>query len=55
MPHHDDNEEPEIGGLLCGCSFHTFARLDDRMTEHEGPKRCRACGETIHGPYHRCR
>jgi len=24
-----------------------------RLSEHEGPKRCKMCGETIHGPYHR--
>ena len=39
MPHHDDNEEPELDCPLCGWGFHTFARLDEHMAEHEGPKR----------------
>jgi hypothetical protein len=28
-----------------------FARLDDHMAGHEGPKKCKTCGETIHRPY----
>lgn len=55
MPHHDDNEEPELDCPLCGRGFSSFARLDEHMAEHEGPKKCRQCGETIRGTYHRCR
>jgi hypothetical protein len=55
MSRSEDNEEPEIDCPLCGRGFHTFARLDDHMGEHEGLPRCRACGETKRGPYHRCR
>lgn len=32
----------------------SHARLKDHYREHEGPRRCRLCGETLHGPYHRC-
>jgi DNA-directed RNA polymerase subunit RPC12/RpoP len=50
-----DESEPEYDCPTCGRSFSTFARLDDHMAEHQGPRRCNACGETIHSPYHRCR
>jgi transcription elongation factor Elf1 len=55
MSPHDDNEEPELDCPVCGHSFHTFARLDHHLAEHEGLKRCKTCGETIHGAFHRCR
>jgi len=55
MSRHEDNEEPELDCSECGRSFHTFARLDDHLAEHEGLPRCNTCGETIRGPYHRCR
>ena len=25
------------------------------VAEHEGLKQCNACGETIRGPFHRCK
>ena len=55
MSRHDDNEEPELDCSVCGRSFHSFSRLDDHISEHEGQKRCKTCGETIRGVYHRCR
>jgi hypothetical protein len=55
MTHHEDNEEPELDCPECGRGFHTFAGLDDHMAEHEGLPRCRTCGETKRGHYHRCR
>jgi DNA-directed RNA polymerase subunit RPC12/RpoP len=51
----DDEFKPEYDCPACGRSFGSFARLDEHLAEHEGPKKCRACGETIRGPYHRCR
>jgi len=51
----DDEFEPEYDCAACGRSFHSFARLDDHLAEHEGLTRCKMCGETIRGPYHRCR
>ena len=51
----DDESEPEYDCPACGRSFGSFARLDEHLAEHEGPKRCKTCGETIHGSYHRCR
>jgi len=50
----DDEFEPEYDCPVCSHSFSSFARLDDHMAEHEGPRRCKTCGETIRGPYHRC-
>jgi transcription elongation factor Elf1 len=55
MTRRADNEEPELDCPHCGRSFHSFARLDDHMSEHEGLKHCNGCGATIRGPYHRCR
>ena len=55
MAHHEDNEEPELDCPFCGRGFSAFARLDEHMVEHEDPKKCRQCGETIRGTYHRCR
>ena len=51
----DDEFKPEYDCPACGRSFSSFARLDEHLAEHEGPKKCRQCGETIHGSYHRCR
>ena len=51
----DDEYDPSIDCPVCHRSFSSYARFDDHLAEHEGPKKCRACGETIHGPYHRCR
>jgi DNA-directed RNA polymerase subunit RPC12/RpoP len=51
----DDECKPEYDCPACGRSFGSFARLDEHLAEHEGPKKCQACGETIRGPYHRCR
>jgi hypothetical protein len=48
-------EKPELDCPLCGRGFSAFARLDEHIAEHEGLKRCRQCGETIRGSYHRCR
>ena len=50
-----DESEPGYDCPACGRSFGSFARLDEHLAEHEGPRRCKLCGETIHGPYHRCR
>ena len=55
MPRDDDEFKPEYDCPACGRSFSSFTRLDEHLAEHEGPKKCRACGETIRGPYHRCR
>src|SRR3981189_3180508 len=55
MSSSDDNEEPELDCPECGRGFSTFARLDDHMARHEGLPRCRTCGETKQGHYHRCR
>jgi len=47
-----DESEPEYPCPVCGRTFRSFARLDDHLAEHEGPRRCRTCSETIRGPYH---
>lgn len=51
----DELDRPEYDCPQCGRSFHSYSRLDDHLAEHEGPRRCSTCGETIRGPYHRCR
>jgi hypothetical protein len=51
----DDESRPEYDCPACGRSFSSFTRLDEHLAEHEGPKKCRQCGETIHGAYHKCR
>lgn len=51
----EDEYDAGIDCPVCHRTFSTFARLDDHLAEHEGPRRCKTCGETIHGPYHRCR
>ena len=51
-------DEDEFNGIdcpVCHRTFSTYARMDDHLAEHEGPKKCRQCGEMIHGDYHRCR
>jgi transcription elongation factor Elf1 len=50
----EDEFDPEYDCPHCGRSFHTFARLDDHMAEHEGLKQCKNCGTIIRAPYHRC-
>ena len=50
----DEFDGPEYDCPTCGHSFHSFGRLDDHMAEHEGPERCKTCGQTKRGPYHRC-
>ncbi len=51
----DDELEPEYDCPHCGRSFGSFARLDDHLAEHEGPRKCNQCGAPIpHGSYHRC-
>ena len=50
-----DDDESSIDCPVCHQTFSTYARMDDHLAEHEGPKKCRQCGETIHGDYHRCR
>jgi hypothetical protein len=50
----DDEFDPVVD---CGVPPVVFQLrpLDDHLAEHEGPKQCRQCGETIRGPYHCCR
>lgn len=47
----DEFDEPGHDCPTCRRTFSTFARLDDHPAEHEGPRRCKLCGETIHGNY----
>ncbi len=51
----EDEFDTGIDCPVCYRTFPSYARLDDHMAEHEGPRRCSTCGETIRGPYHRCR
>ena len=51
----EDETDAGIDCPVCHRTFSTYSRLDDHLIEHEGPKRCRNCGETIRGAYHRCR
>lgn len=51
----EDEFDPSIDCPVCHRSFSSYSRFDDHLAEHEGPKKCRMCGETIRGPYHRCR
>lgn len=51
----DEFDEPGYGCPHCARSFHSFARLDSHMAEHEGLPHCNACGETKRGTFHRCR
>ena len=51
----DDDEFDGIDCPLCHRTFSTYIRIAEHFAEHEGPKKCRQCGETIHGDYHRCR
>ena len=51
----DDDESSGIDCPMCHWTFSTYARMDDHLAEHEGPRKCLQCGETIHGDYHRCR
>lgn len=51
----DEFDEPGYTCPVCRRSFNSFSSLDDHMLQHEGPQKCRQCGEIIRGPYHRCR
>jgi hypothetical protein len=33
----------------------SHASLEDHLAEHEGLKHCNVSGETIRGPFHRCK
>jgi len=50
----EDEFDAGIDCPVCHRTFPSYARLDDHMTGHEGPRRC-TCVETIRGPHHRCR
>src|ERR1039457_6840769 len=43
----DNDESSGIDCPVCHRTFSTFARMDDHLAEHEGPKKCRQCGEII--------
>ena len=31
-------------------TFTSYARLDDHLEEHKGPRQCKNCGQVIHSP-----
>ena len=39
----DEDESSGIDCPVCHRTFSTFARMDDHLAEHEGPKKCRQC------------
>jgi C2H2-type zinc finger len=51
----EDEFDPEYPCPVCHRSFGSYAALDDHLPKHEGPRQCHQCGESIKGPYHRCR
>ncbi len=46
----DDNEEPALDYPHCGRSFHSFARLEDHVSEQEGTSAARHAAKRFHGP-----
>lgn len=51
----DNDELDGVDCPLCHRTFSTYASMAEHFAEHEGPKKCGQCGETIRGPYHHCR
>ena len=51
----EDEFDTGIACPVCHRTFSGYARLEDHMAEHEGPRQCCNCGQLIRGPYHRCR
>lgn len=52
------DDETDAWHRLPGLSpdvFHGWPALTIHLAEHEGPKKCRQCGETVRGSFHRCR
>ena len=51
----DDEYDAGIDCPVCHRSFSTYARLDDHLAEHQGPRHCNTCSATFRGPFDRCR
>ena len=51
----DEFDEPAYDCPKCHRTLGSFARLDDHMAEHEGPRQCQNCGKYLSvNEYHRC-